>query len=102
MRPAYDVRLHRWREGGRFIPASRGRRRSDRLTRGIELAVEGHVVTTGEGWRVWSADGAHLYTVSSTGCDCPDAVYRGVVYKHRFAVGLRERKLTPLLRESAE
>jgi hypothetical protein len=87
------------REGGRFIPARRGRRKADRLGRAIELAALGHVVRIDEGWTVISADGAHFYRVSLDRCECPDATFRpGVRCKHRIALALAMRRLARLMR----
>lgn len=83
----FDARCRRWRGArGRFASARRGRRKSDRLQRGLELAVKGHVYRCRERFYVLSADLAHVYQVDAGGCDCPDALYRpGVRCKHEVA-----------------
>jgi hypothetical protein len=85
----FDVRCRRWRGArGRFVTAKRGRHLSDRLQRGLELAVLGHVAHRPDGFRVVSADLRHTYRVDAHGCDCPDAIYRRGVWKHQVAARL--------------
>ena len=100
----FDACQLRWRDGrGRFAPARRARRKSDRLARAVELAVLGHVIHGDAGFTVVSADQAHFYTVrldGQVGCDCPDALYRpGVRCKHLVAAALATRRLGELQRQ---
>ena len=100
----FDPRSRRWRSAkGQFVRANRGRRRSSRLDRALELAAFRHVLAIDDGFLVSSADGHHLYRVrlEDRACDCADAMFRpGVRCKHLLAVALRERCLAGLLRDA--
>jgi hypothetical protein len=99
----FDTRALRWRDrDGRFIPSRRGRRKSDRLGRAIELEARRCVYPAGDGFAVVSVDGRHFYSVRLDGdeptCNCPDALYRRPRCKHLLAAGLAARRLGELMR----
>ena len=104
MRPAcrFDPRARRWRDGsGRFMLARRGRRRSDRLERAIELVALRCVHTSADASLVFSADGRHVYRVrlEDRACTCLDATYRpSVTCKHALAAAVAARRLGALMR----
>ena len=50
---------------------------SERLTKALALAQDGHVVLEDDGTATVQGSGAQPYTISGALCDCPDAKKRG-------------------------
>ena len=99
----FDVQRRRWRDRhGRFVRASRARRKVSRIDRAVELVALGCVVPERGGCTVISANGARFYRVALDRCDCPDASYRGSICKHRLALAVAGRQLGALMTGAAE
>src|SRR5271157_5862100 len=61
--------------------------RLTRIEKGCELARQGKVKVTKDGWRVESQSGNGFYRVSDEFlCDCPDSELHNETCKHAYAV----------------
>jgi len=77
--------------------ALRPQHESERLTKALALAQDGHVVLEDDGSTTVQGSGPQPYTVQGGLCDCPDAKKRGVPCKHALAVQIHQQAAALLM-----